>query len=242
MDINKLKKNMEQSCKKIINNNNYIKEKFGKDLSDTDNDSDINSDVDSDIDDGMSKFEKRNSNLISQIANDNSSIRMTNVKNKLKDKKKELKSKKEKDSDISDYESENSDEDDSDSDNESYVYEFQKEFELCVVNYTKADDMINVHKDKMKDLTKIKKECEEEILKHLEKVGINSINVSGGKLIKNQYSDKGKPKEDLVKSMIKKNCENETSQKIFDDIDKEHAKNKKTRTSLKRTHEKTKKK
>ena len=236
MDIKKLKKNMETSCTKIVNNNDYLKNKFGKDYSDTDNDS---YDGDSDSDDGMSKYSKRNHNIIDKIGNNNSSIRMTNVKKKLNEKKKEMSKKNEHSDTESDSESDDSGSDDSD--DESYEYEFQEEFTKCVVNYCKADDMINEYNEKIKELKKIKKECDPEILKHLERLGRNQIEISGGKLIRNEYIDKGKPKEELVKNMIKKNCEKNVSQKIFDEIDKEHAKNKKTRTSLKRTHEKKKK-
>ncbi len=226
MDFAKLKKNIEQSCNKIVNNNDYVKDKFGEDLSDTD-------------DDMQSMYSKRNSNIIDKIKTDNSSIRINNVNKKLINIKKEIKKDSKKKKDESD--SENGDEsnsDDDDSDENSYEYEFQDDLQKCVVSYIKADDIIMGYNEKIKDLKKIKKNCEDEILKHLERLGDNSINVSGGKLIKNQYNDKGKPKEDLVKNMIKKNCENTIAQKIFDEIDKEHAKNKKTRTSLKRTHEK----
>ena len=78
MDFAKIKKNMEQSCKKIVNNNDYVKEKFGEDLSDTD-------------DDMQSMYSKRNSDIINKITNDNSSVRIKNVNKKLINIKKEIK-------------------------------------------------------------------------------------------------------------------------------------------------------
>ena len=58
-------------------------------------------------------------------------------------------------------------------------YEFKDEFREKVVAYVKSDDKIRELQKLMNDQKKVKKDCEEAILRHLERLGENMINISG---------------------------------------------------------------
>jgi hypothetical protein len=119
-------------------------------------------------------------------------------------------------------------------------YELHNEFKDKVVAYIKADDKIRELQNVLKDYRKIKKDSEEGILRHLERLGESMINVTGGKLRKNQYESKAALKKELIKEAL--------SEKIKDVVVVEELLNKmedkrevKINVSIKRTFEREKK-
>jgi hypothetical protein len=119
-------------------------------------------------------------------------------------------------------------------------YELHNDFKAKVVSYVKADDKIRDLQNQLKDYRKIKKDSEEGILRHLERLGENMINVTGGKLRKNQYESKAALKKELIKETL--------SEKIKDVLIVEELLNKmedkrevKINVSIKRTYEREKK-
>ena len=119
-------------------------------------------------------------------------------------------------------------------------YELHNEFKDKVVAYIKADDKIRELQNVLKDYRKIKKDSEEGILRHLERLGESMINVTGGKLRKNQYESKAALKKELIKEAL--------SEKIKDVLIVEELLNKmedkrevKINVSIKRTYEREKK-
>jgi hypothetical protein len=119
-------------------------------------------------------------------------------------------------------------------------YELHNEFKDKVVAYVKADDKIRELQNVLKDYRKIKKDSEEGILRHLERLGENMINVTGGKLRKNQYESKAALKKELIKEAL--------AEKIKDVLIVEELLNKmedkrevKINVSIKRTFEREKK-
>ena len=119
-------------------------------------------------------------------------------------------------------------------------YELHNDFKAKVVSYVKADDKIRDLQNQLKDYRKIKKDSEEGILRHLERLGENMINVTGGKLRKNQYESKAALKKELIKEKL--------SEKIKDVLIVEELLNKmedkrevKINVSIKRTYEREKK-
>jgi hypothetical protein len=119
-------------------------------------------------------------------------------------------------------------------------YELHNEFKDKVVAYIKADDKIRELQNVLKDYRKIKKDSEEGILRHLERLGESMINVTGGKLRKNQYESKAALKKELIKEAL--------SEKIKDVVIVEELLNKmedkrevKINVSIKRTFEREKK-
>jgi hypothetical protein len=119
-------------------------------------------------------------------------------------------------------------------------YELHNEFKDKVVAYIKADDKIRELQNVLKDYRKIKKDSEEGILRHLERLGESMINVTGGKLRKNQYESKAALKKELIKEAL--------AEKIKDVVVVEELLNKmedkrevKINVSIKRTFEREKK-
>jgi hypothetical protein len=142
------------------------------------------------------------------------------------------------DKDVSD--SDNSDDGGNGEDNGEKGYELHNEFKDKVVAYVKADDKIRELQNVLKDYRKIKKDSEEGILRHLERLGENMINVTGGKLRKNQYESKAALKKELIKEAL--------AEKIKDVVIVEELLNKmedkrevKINVSIKRTFEREKK-
>lgn len=95
-----------------------------------------------------------------------------------------------------------SEDDDNDNDNEDGEYELKDEFREKVVTYVKSDDRIRELQKLVKEQQKLKKDSEEAILRHLERLGESMINISGGKIRKNQYESKGALKKEFIKDSI----------------------------------------
>ena len=92
----------------------------------------------------------------------------------------------------------------SDSEGEENVADVKvtKEFQENVVKYVKIDDLIKKKQDEIKELKQKKTPCEKHILKFLEDVDENVIEISEGKLRKNKSTTKQKLTEDIMKNAI----------------------------------------
>jgi hypothetical protein len=132
-----------------------------------------------------------------------------------------------------------SDSEDDDNENEGVDYELKDEFREKVVLYVKSDDRIRELQKLVKDQQKIKKDNEEAILRHLERLGESMINISGGKLRKNQYESKGALKKESIKESI---LERIKDPKVVEEIliKMEDKRETKMNVSIKRTFEREK--
>jgi len=115
-------------------------------------------------------------------------------------------------------------------------YELKDEFREKVVLYVKSDDRIRELQKLVKDQQRIKKDSEEAILRHLERLGESMINISGGKIRKNQYESKVALKKENIKDSL---LDKIKDLKIVEDIlnKMEEKRETKINISLKRTFE-----
>lgn len=115
-------------------------------------------------------------------------------------------------------------------------YELKDEFREKVVLYVKSDDRIRELQKLVKDQQKVKKDSEEAILRHLERLGESMINISGGKIRKNQYESKVALKKENIKDSL---LDKIKDLKIVEDIltKMEEKRETKINISLKRTFE-----
>ena len=77
-----------------------------------------------------------------------------------------------------------------------------REFQENVQKYVKIDDLIKKKQGEIKELKLKKTPCEKHILKFLEEVDENVIDISDGKLRKNKSTTKKKITEDVMKAAI----------------------------------------
>jgi hypothetical protein len=133
--------------------------------------------------------------------------------------------------------SDSEEEEDNDNKDETGEYEFKDEFREKVVLYVKSDNRIRELQKLVNDQKKIKKDSEESILRHLERLGESMINISGGKLRKNQYEAKGALKKEIIKESL---LDKIKDPKVVEDIltKMEEKRELKVNISLKRTFEK----
>ena len=129
-----------------------------------------------------------------------------------------------------------SEDDDNENENEGGEYELKDEFREKVVTYVKSDDRIRELQKLVKEQQKLKKDSEEAILRHLERLGESMINISGGKIRKNQYESKGALKKEFIKDSI---LDKIKDPKVVEDIlaKMEDKRETKINISLKRTFE-----
>jgi hypothetical protein len=166
------------------------------------------------------------------VINNNDNLSKNNDNSSSKNKNKDINKKNRFIDEISDSE----DDDNEKEEDEGGEYELKDEFREKVVLYVKSDDRIRELQKLVKDQQKIKKDSEEAILRHLERLGESMINISGGKIRKNQYESKGALKKEFIKDSI---LEKIKDPKVVEDIlakmeDKREAK---MNVSLKRTFE-----
>ena len=90
-----------------------------------------------------------------------------------------------------------------------------KEFQESVVKYIKLDDMIKKKQEEIAELKKSRTPCEKQILKFLEDMDENVIDVSDGKLRKNKSTTKQKLTEDIIKNAI---AQYEKDPKVVEEI------------------------
>ena len=166
---------------------------------------------------------KNNDNL-SKNKDNSSKNKDTNKKNRFIDE-------------ISDSEDDDNENNENEEDNGNY--ELKDEFREKVVSYVKSDDKIRELQKLIKEQQKLKKDSEEAILRHLERLGESMINISGGKIRKNQYESKGALKKEFIKDSI---LDKIKDPKVVEDIlaKIEDKRENKINISLKRTFERDK--
>nr|QBK88857.1 MAG: uncharacterized protein LCMiAC01_05390 [Mimivirus LCMiAC01] len=135
-----------------------------------------------------------------------------------------------------------------DTDNEK-VEEFQdneeesqvpKEFKDHVIQFTKLHKII---KDKQKEIRELKAKSkihEDGIIKHLDKEGVNIIDITDGKLIKNKSKTKLPLSTDIIENAIREKVKDETKVQEIMKLMKT-MRPKKERKYLKRTFSRKKK-
>ena len=232
----KMQNDLKQSNPIILNNNDdisKIKKKFSNKYTE---------DV-SDSDDDLSSYRKRNSNIINQVNKNKEKMNKAKV-NKLTKKEEENSDEEDEENNKNNKkEKDNEDnEDNSDSENSEVEYEYSQEFKEKVKTYVKNDDKIRELQQEIKKLNAIKKTAEMDILKHLERLGENNINITGGKLRINQYESKDSLKETIIKEAITEKIKDpKIMENIIEIINEKRVNNAKIQVSLKRTFERGKK-
>lgn len=215
----------------------------------------------SDSDDDLSSYKLRNRDVINQMGNNKKETikakpklkqktieeeideMAMNEKNKDNKGNKGIKNNKsdsvrEDDSDSNSKTGSNSDTSDDEGEDEDVEYEYTVELADKVKDYVKNDDRIRELQTELRKLNASKKSAEQEILKHLERLGETNINITGGKLRINQYESKASLKEDIVKEAIKEKIKDpDAIEKIFETIDEKRVAEAKIQISLKRTFE-----
>lgn len=238
--LKKMQNDLKKSNAIILNNNDNItnikqklNSKYTEDISDSEDD--------------LSSYKKRNTPIIQ-----NMKINKNKVKEQPEKKNKSIKNKevvKEVNNDSSSS-SENKDKNDENNEDtsddksgeEEVGYEYTEEFKEKVKTYVKNDDKIRDLQTEIKKLNGIKKAAEVDILKHLERLGENNINITGGKLRINQYESKDSLKETIIKEALVEKIKDPTVvETIFTKINEKRVAGSKIQISLKRTFEKGKK-
>jgi hypothetical protein len=103
----------------------------------------------------------------------------------------------------SDNDSDNiSDIEENDLNNKDNPVKITDEFKESVIGFIKLDDLIRQRQEDIKELKEKKKPYEEYILKYLDKVGENVIEIQESKLRKNQSETKMPLKIDMIKEAI----------------------------------------
>jgi len=234
--LKKMQNDLKKSNAIILNNNDNISNikqklnsKYTEDISDSEDD--------------LSSYKKRNTPIIQ-----NMKINKNKVKEQPEKKNKSMQNKVvKKENNDSTSSSENKDNEDNEdtSDDESgeeVGYEYTEEFKEKVKTYVKNDDKIRDLQAEIKKLNGIKKAAEADILKHLERLGENNINITGGKLRINQYESKDSLKETIIKEALVEKIKDPTVvETIFTKINEKRVAGSKIQISLKRTFEKGKK-
>jgi len=160
----------------------------------------------------------------------------TETESETRDEKKTKDAKKASETESESVSSIGSDDDESGSDDDDDDIPVTKEFQEHVLKYIKADDEIKKMEKKIKALKEIKKPCEEFMIKYLDNVKENIVEINDGKLIKNKTENKVSASEDIIKSAIKKHIANpDIVASIMKDIEERP---KKKRTYIKRTYKK----
>lgn len=106
-----------------------------------------------------------------------------------------------KDESCSDVEDSNSEEGDDQTDKLDKV-QVTKEFQENVVKYVKLDDLIRKKQQELSELKERRKPSEEYILKYLDSVDENIIEITDGKLRKNKSETKASLNQDIIKNAI----------------------------------------
>jgi len=239
--IQKIQQNIKKSKPLVIRSDDTsanIKSKYGNkyldDISDSDDERTSYRKRNSDI---INKLPEKNNSGIKKLDSDNLSIKslkkpdsIKKIKESLFDLEKDNKSQEK-------IEEKTTQEENSESGYESLEeYEFKQDFENEVKVYVKTDNQIAELQKQIKELNQIKKNAENNIVKHLERLGETNINITGGKLIVNKYSSKASFKEDIVKEVLQKEIKDQkTIETIFDKIQEVREENSKIQIGLKRT-------
>lgn len=124
-------------------------------------------------------------------------------------------------------------ESDDEIDKEAKEVQITKEFQENVIKYVKLHDLINKKNEEIRELKKMKKPCEDFILKYLDKFDVNYVEVTDGKLRKNKSENKVPLSQDIIKEAIaKKVTDPKVVEEILNSIEKRPTK---TAVNIKRT-------
>jgi L-cysteine desulfidase len=94
--------------------------------------------------------------------------------------------------------------------NDEEKIKISKEFQENVVKFVKLDDLIQKKQEELSELKQQKKPCEEYIIKYLDGIKTDVIQITNGTIKKNKSESKASINSDLVKKTI--------SQKITDPL------------------------
>ncbi|MDX1702057.1 MAG: hypothetical protein R3250_15635 [Melioribacteraceae bacterium] len=140
--------------------------------------------------------------------------------------------------DLSDIEMSNADDSDDEMDTEQK--KITEEFKENVVKFVKLDDQIRERKREIRELESKRKPCEEFILKCLDSMNENVIEISNGKLRKNKSETKVPLNQDIIRTAILEKVQDPKQvSAIVGRMDE--LRPKKTRVNLKRTMNRKKK-
>lgn len=133
---------------------------------------------------------------------------------------------------------ENSDSDDIEQ--EAEQIKITKDFQENVIKFVKIDDLIKKKQSEITELKSQKKPCEENIIKYLDEIDENVIEITNGKLRKNKSETKVALNKEIIKNAINNQIQDplivEQILKIMDNRPK------KVRTNIKRTSNRIRKK
>ena len=134
----------------------------------------------------------------------------------------------------------NSSYDSDDIEDEAEKINVSKEFEEKVIKYVKLDNLIRKKNAEVKELKEQRKPCEEFILKYLDQIGQNTIDITGGKLRRNKSETKTSINNDVIKKSLTEKIKDPLA---VEEILKIMEANRPLKTSinLKRTNERAKK-
>jgi hypothetical protein len=135
----------------------------------------------------------------------------------------------------------NSSYDSDDIEDEAEKINVSKEFEEKVIKFVKLDNLIRKKNTEIKELKEQRKPCEDFILKYLDQIGQNTIDITGGKLRRNKSETKKSINNDIIKKSLTEKIKDPLA---VDEILKIMEENRPLKTSinLKRTNERAKKK
>jgi Family of unknown function (DUF5760) len=92
--------------------------------------------------------------------------------------------------------------DESDEEQQASKVVVSKEFQENVIKYVKMDDLIRRKQKEMNELKEQRKPCEKYILKYLDDIKENVIEITNGKLRKNKSETKASLNQDVIKKAI----------------------------------------
>lgn len=107
-----------------------------------------------------------------------------------------------------------------------------KEFQENVVKFVKLDDIIAKKTKKLAELKAQRKPCEDYIIKYLDNIDEQVINITNGKIKKNKSETKGSLNADIIKKSISKKI---TDPVLLAEILKDMEDSRPTNTSVKLT-------
>lgn len=126
-------------------------------------------------------------------------------------------------------------------DNKDKKMDIPKEFEQMVIKFVKLDDLMKEKQKEISELRTQRKNCEDFILKYLDDVGEDIVEITNGKLKKKQSETKVPIKEDTIKDALSEKVNNpELVKEIMKSVDKSRKKN--VKVNLLREGDKEKKK
>ncbi|QKF94025.1 putative V-type ATP synthase subunit I [Fadolivirus algeromassiliense] len=109
-----------------------------------------------------------------------------------------------------------------------------KEFQENVVKFVKLDDLIRKKQQELSELREKRKPCEQYILKYLDNIKENVIEITDGKLRKNKSETKQALSQDMIKAAILKKVQDpQIVESIMKDMEEGRPLN--THVNIKRT-------